>query len=86
MIRKKLHDWNVPVNTITAILFFVFGCISFYMGTGEVVEHMGHGNHMNHGSGFNWFGIGEMTVMWWTMALAHVLIHSCRCSECNKWK
>ena len=87
MIGKKLADWGIPVNIITAIIFFVFGCISYYMGMGDISEHLGHG-HMNHDmdTGFNWFGLGEMTVMWWAMALAHIVIHQCRCSDCKKWK
>ena len=68
------------LNIIVAVVMFVFGCISFYtnMDTGMDMNHV----HMNHG--FNWFGLGEMTVMWWVMALAHAVLHSCTCKSCKK--
>ena len=38
--------------------------------------------HMNHGRSL--FDIGEMSWMWFTMALVHFFLNDCHCPHCKK--
>jgi len=78
MLGTWLLSKGIPVNTITAIVLFLLGCISYYFQTPH--------NICMDSTTFNWFGIGEMPIMWWTMAVAHLVLHDCKCPCCGGWK
>lgn len=54
------------------------GVIFLILGIYFLSNNMGH---MNHGP--NLLGIGEMTWMWFTMAVVHFFIRDCNCSKCK---
>ena len=46
------------------------------MGAGAAMDHTMHFAHNN-----TLFGIGEMTWMWFTMAIVHFFIRDCGCKR-----
>ena len=58
-------------HNIAGLLFAILGMYFLYQNMG----HMGHGPNL--------FGIGEMTWMWFTMAVVHFCLHDCRCASCR---
>ena len=43
-------------------------------------------SHMHHSHGANTstlFGVGEMTWMWFTMAVVHFFLNDCQCKTCK---
>jgi hypothetical protein len=58
-------------HKIAGILFLILGV--YFLN-----NDMGH---MNHGPSL--FGIGEMSWMWFTMAVVHLLIRDCNCPKCK---
>jgi hypothetical protein len=74
-MNRWLLGKGIPVNTAVTIFFFVMGFVSLATT---------HSHNICTSNGFDWFGIGEMPFMWWAMAVAHFLLHDCRCNKCNK--
>jgi len=68
----------VPINTIVAFVFALMAIISYFTGTDHSQMHCGTTY------AFNWFGIGEMPLMWGLMAVAHFFLHDCECPKCKK--
>ena len=67
-------------------IFAVLGVIFLYLDVTLTVDHMDHGMPMDHettGHNVTLLGIGEMTWMWFTMALVHFFLNDrgCRCCE-----
>jgi hypothetical protein len=49
------------------------------------MDHVGHGEHMSHETtahSVKLLGIGEMTWMWFTMALVHFFLNDQGCKHC----
>jgi hypothetical protein len=49
------------------------------------MNHLGHGEHMSHETtahSVKLLGIGEMTWMWFTMALVHFFLNDQGCKHC----
>ena len=74
-MNRWLLGRGVPVNTLVALFFFAMGVVSF---------ETSHAHDICISSGFDWFGMGEMPVMWWAMGIAHLLLHDCKCNKCGK--
>ena len=70
------------------IVGFIFAGLGFYflfldmmpmsMGAGAAMDHSMHTTHSN-----TLFGIGEMTWMWFTMAVVHFFLNDCQCKSCK---
>ena len=59
-------------------IFAVLGLIFLYLDVTPTVGHMDHGMQMDHnptGHDVELLGIGEMTWMWFTMALVHFFLN-----------
>ena len=54
------------------LLFLILGSIFLY----KDMQHMGHSMHST-----TLLGFGEMTWMWFTMAVVHFLIRDCGCKR-----
>jgi len=58
-------------HKIAGVIFLLLGIYFLYQDTMPM-----HGNTL--------LGIGEMTWMWFTMAVVHFFIRDCNCKECCK--
>ena len=59
-------------------IFAALGIIFLYLDVNPTMDHMGHGMQMDHdpiGHDVKLLGIGEMTWMWFTMALVHFFLN-----------
>ena len=59
-------------------IFAALGIIFLYLNLIPPVDHLGHGMQMGRnstGHDVKLFGIGEMTWMWFTMALVHFFLN-----------
>ena len=59
-------------------IFAALGIIFLYLDASPSVDHMGHGMQMDNdptGHNVKLLGIGEMTWMWFTMALVHFFLN-----------
>ena len=59
-------------------IFAALGIIFLYLDAPSAVDHMGHGMQMDHDPtrhDVKLLGIGEMTWMWFTMALVHFFLN-----------
>ena len=64
-------------HKLAGIIFATLGIIFLYQQLAPTLDHMSHGEHIKHQSsahGVKLLGVGEMTWMWFTMALIHFLI------------
>jgi len=67
-------------------LFAALGFIFLYLDMTPTEDHMNHGEHMSHdltGHDVTLLGIGEMTWMWFTMALVHFFLNDRGCKHCE---
>ena len=67
-------------------IFAALGIIFLYLDMTPTDDHMNHGEHMNHdlaGHDVTLLGIGEMTWMWFTMALVHFFLNDRGCKHCK---
>ena len=58
-------------------IFAALGVIFLYLDVNPAMDHMDHGTQMDHdltGHDVKLLGIGEMTWMWFTMALVHFFL------------
>ena len=62
---------------LLGIYFLIQDMMPLSMGFGAAMEHNmpAHNNTL--------LGIGEMTWMWFTMALVHFFIRDCNCKSCK---
>ena len=59
-------------------IFAALGIIFLYLDMAPTLEHTDHGMQMNHNPtahDLKFLGIGEMTWMWFTMALVHFFLN-----------
>ena len=76
-------------HNLAGLIFLVLGCIFLYLDMMPAMEHHGHHGHMEHGMketshGATLLGIGEMTWMWFSMAIVHFFLRDCHCPHCKK--
>ena len=67
-------------------IFASLGIIFLYLEMTSTVDHMSHGDHMNHDQGghdVTLLGVGEMTWMWFSMALVHFFVSDRGCENCE---
>ena len=55
---------------------FIFAILGLYFLVLDVNAHHGHG-------GNTLLGVGEMTWMWFTMAVVHFFLNDCQCKTCK---
>ena len=71
-------------RNLAGLIFAVLGIIFLYLDMAPTMDHMNHGEHMNHeptAHSVTLLGIGEMTWMWFTMALVHFLLNNRGCKH-----
>ena len=64
-------------RNLAGLIFAALGIIFLYLDMAPTMDHMNHGEHMNHeptAHSVTLLGIGEMTWMWFTMALVHFFL------------
>ena len=69
---KKLRHY------LAGSIFAALGIIFLYLDMPLTTDHMRHSEHMSHdraGHDVTLLGIGEMTWMWFTMALVHLFLN-----------
>ena len=69
---KKLRHY------LAGSIFAVLGIIFLYLDVAPTTDQMNHGSQMNHdptGHDVKLLGIGEMTWMWFTMAMVHFFLN-----------
>lgn len=67
-------------------IFAALGMIFVYLDIPSNVDQMDHGMQMDHvptGHDVKLLGIGEMTWMWFTMALVHFFLNDRSCGNCG---
>ena len=80
---------NKIKNNKAGIIFAVLGIVFLYLDMQPAMEHMDHSGHAGHDMkestthGATLLGIGEMTWMWFTMAIVHFFLNDCHCPHCK---
>ena len=72
-------------RNIAGLIFGALGIIFLYLDVAPTVDHLGHGKHMSHETtahSVKLLGIGEMTWMWFAMALVHFFLNDQGCKHC----
>ena len=67
------------------LIFAALGIIFLYLDMAPTMDHVGHVKHMSHETtahSIKLLGIGEMTWMWFTMALVHFFLNDQGCKHC----
>ena len=67
-------------------IFAVLGIIFLYLDVTPTMDHTDHGMQMGHdptAHDLKLLGIGEMTWMWFTMALVHFFLNDRGCKNCE---
>ncbi|MDC0476757.1 hypothetical protein OAN83_03045 [Alphaproteobacteria bacterium] len=67
-------------------IFAALGFIFLYLDMTSTEDHMNHGEQMSHDltrHDVTLLGIGEMTWMWFTMALVHFFLNDRGCKHCE---
>ena len=74
--REILENWGIKMKKIRHYLagsiFAVLGVIFLYLDVTPPLDHM---DHSQTGHDVKLLGIGEMTWMWFTMALVHFFLN-----------
>ena len=73
-------------HKLAGLIFAALGVIFLYLELSPTMDHMSHGEHIKHeptAHGVTLLGVGEMTWMWFTMAVIHFLIRDCDCKVCK---
>ena len=65
------------VHNMAGIIFALLGV--YFLVADMNAHHHGHG-------GATLLGLGEMTWMWFTMAIVHFFLNDCKCSNCKDIK
>jgi len=63
-------------HNLAGLIFALLGV--YFLVTGD----MGHDMHTDHSTKL--FGLGEMTWMWFTMAIVHFFLNDCQCKHCKE--
>ena len=74
-------------RNMAGLIFAALGIIFLYLDMAPTMDHVGHGEHMSHETtahSVKLLGIGEMTWMWFTMAVIHFLIRDCNSKVCKE--
>jgi hypothetical protein len=74
-------------HNLAGLIFAALGIIFLYLDMAPTMDHTNHGDHMKHeptAHSVTLLGIGEMTWMWFTMAVIHFLIRDCNCKVCKE--
>ena len=72
-------------RNIAGLIFAALGIIFLYLDMAPTMDHVDHGKHMSHEPtvhSVKLLGIGEMTWMWFTMALVHFFLSDQGCKHC----
>jgi hypothetical protein len=72
-------------RNMAGLIFAALGIIFLYLDMAPTMDHVGHGEHMSHETtahSVKLLGIGEMTWMWFTMALVHFFLNDQGCKHC----
>ena len=70
-------------HNFSGLIFAALGIIFLYL---DIAPNMDHGEHMGHeptAHSVTLLGIGEMTWMWFTMALVHLFLNDRGCKHCK---
>ena len=70
-------------RNLAGLIFATLGIIFLYL---DLAPNMDHDEHMNHeptAHSVTLLGIGEMTWMWFTMALVHFFLNDRGCKNCK---
>ena len=74
-------------RNMAGLIFAALGIIFLYLDMAPTMDDVGHVKHMSHETtahSVKLLGIGEMTWMWFTMAVIHFLIRDCNCEVCKE--
>jgi len=72
-------------RNLAGLIFTALGIIFLYLDMAPTMDHLGHGEHMSHETtahSVKLLGFGEMTWMWFTMALVHFFLNDQGCKHC----
>ena len=67
-------------------IFAALGIIFLYLDMPTTTDHINHSAHISHDIArhdVTLLGIGEMTWMWFTMALVHCFLNDLGCRRCG---
>ena len=67
-------------HNLAGLIFAALGIIFLYLDMAPTMDHM---NHEPTAHSVALLGIGEMTWMWFTMALVHFFLKDCHCKHCK---
>ena len=73
-------------RNLAGLIFVALGIIFLYLDMSPNMDPMNHGEHVNHrltAHSVTLLGIGEMTWMWFTMALVHFFLNDRGCKHCK---
>ena len=73
-------------RNLAGLIFVTLGILFLYLDMAPTMDHMNHGEHLNHeptAHSVTLLGIGEMTWMWFTMALVHLFLNDGGCKHCK---
>ena len=72
-------------RNMAGLIFATLGIIFLYLDMVPTMDQVGHGKDMSHETTdhtVKLLGIGEMTWMWFTMALVHIFLNDKGCKHC----
>ena len=72
-------------RNIAGLIFAALGSLFLNLDMAPTMDHVDHGKHMSHeptAHSVKLLGIGEMTWMWFTMALVHFFLSDQGCKHC----
>ena len=84
-MNRKYFKMEKVRRNLAGLIFAALGITSLYLDIAPSSDHMNHGRHMGHESmshSVKLLGIGEMTWMWFTMALVHLFLNDRGCKHC----
>ena len=73
-------------RNLAGLIFAALGIIFLYLDMAPTMDHMNHDEHVKHeptAHSVTLLGIGEMTWMWFTMALVHFFLNDRGCKHCK---
>ena len=87
-IHKKLVVLKMKKikRYLAGLIFTALGSIFLYLEMTSAMDHISHGKRMSlnpTGHNVKLLGMGEMTWMWFTMALVHFFLNDRGCKNCE---
>ena len=73
-------------HSLAGLIFAALGIIFLYLDMAPTLDHLNQAQDMNHEltpHSVKLLGIGEMTWMWFTMALVHLFLNDRGCKLCK---